>query len=103
MTHKSDTQKAFSHAINSLTLMAVIVLLSVVMHFTQLEIISLLIGILVFIIGALSIIGLIHSLKGIKSENNLKKVVGLIINVTFVFLFIYVFIANALDIVKVMN
>ena len=70
---------------------------------TKLELFSLLMGLAVLAIGYTSSIGLVYSLKAIRGQNRLKKIVGLVINICFFSLFLYAIVSNIMDIYKFMS
>lgn len=61
---------------------------------------SVVIGFLTISIGVISIMGIINSIKGIKDPNTSKKIIGLLLNLSFVSFFLFVIFANLLDFVE---
>jgi len=55
------------------------------------------------IIVALSIIGTIKSIKGLKEPNTPKKIIGMILNFGIITLFVAVIIASVMDIYRAFN
>ena len=53
--------------------------------------------ILSLLFGVISILGLINSIKGIKEPNTFKKITGMILNVGFVFVFLYALTSYVFD------
>ncbi|MEO1031647.1 MAG: hypothetical protein AAFX55_09605 [Bacteroidota bacterium] len=94
------SHKGFRYAMISLVLSTVVLAGSTLSIAYDLYILSLAIGLITFLIGMISIIGFVFSLKGIKEKNTVKKWIGLVINTAFLLGFVFVIIANIIDIYK---
>ncbi|AXP79632.1 hypothetical protein CJ739_535 [Mariniflexile rhizosphaerae] len=93
-----NSHSGFKYGITELGLIIILVVLTQFLDSQNSDIYSILIGLLTFVIGIVSIIGLAKSLRGLKEPNTLKKIIGIIINFGIVTLFIFVIISNILDI-----
>ncbi|WP_338731361.1 hypothetical protein [Mangrovimonas cancribranchiae] len=100
METNTYSHKGFKFGILGIGLILIIVILSLLLNVLKYNFISILIGLTVFAIGIVSIIGFIKSLKGIKEPNTFKKIIGIIINFGLVTLFLLILIANGYDIYK---
>ncbi|OSY88416.1 hypothetical protein WH52_06560 [Tenacibaculum holothuriorum] len=67
------------------------------------DIFLVIVGLLVFVIGFLSMYGTIQSFKGLKEPNTVYKVVGMIINGSVFLLFSYIILANVGDVIKLFS
>ncbi|WP_028284039.1 hypothetical protein [Olleya marilimosa] len=98
-----NSHKGFKFGIIGIGLILILIILTQLLHTQISDIASILIGLLTFAVGIVSIIGFIKSLKGIKEPNTAKKIIGIIINFAIVILFISVIIANIYDINKALS
>lgn len=90
-----DSNKGFKYGMIVLGLIIVLVILTQLLNYAYYTFISLCIGILTFGIGILALVGF---LKGFKDQNKVKKIIGLIVNLTVLGLFILIIVANASDV-----
>ena len=95
---KVNSNRGFTFGMLSIGFIVLIVLIVQFFDVNNSYYISLLIGLIVFLVGVLSIIGLIYSVKSIKEPNTAKKIIGLTINLTIVILFISIIITNLYDV-----
>lgn len=98
----NNSQKSFRYAMINLSLVAAIVVTSFVMVFLRFysEGLSVVIGLLVFAIGILSVIGSICAFGGWNEPRSVKKTIGMVLNLAFLGLFLSVIIANIIDLYK---
>ena len=95
-----NSHKGFKYGILGIGLILVLIILTQLLNTLISDFASILIGLLTFAVGIISIIGFIKSIKGIKEPNTAKKIIGIIINFGIVILFLSVIIANIYDIYK---
>ena len=95
-----NSNKSFEYAILGVGLILVIIILTILLNTSKYDFISLLIGLLTFVIGIIGVIGSIVSIKGLKEPNTVKKIIGIILNFGIVILFLSVIIANIYDMYK---
>lgn len=88
------SQLGFKYAMLSLASFV----LAIVLFYFNSELFSWAAGILIFLMGVIAIMGLIYSLRGLKEEGNLKKWLGLIVNVGLVILILVIIAMNVYDI-----
>ena len=100
METNTYSHKGFKFGILGIGLLFIVVILSLLLNVLKYDSISILIGLTVFTMGIVSIIGIIKSLKGIKEPNTFKKIIGIIINFALVTLFLLSLFVNAYDIYK---
>ena len=100
MEINKHSHKGFKFGILGIGLILIIVILSLLLHLLKYDFISLIIGLTVFSIGIVSIIGLIKSLKGINEPNTFKKIIGIVINFCLVAFFLLVFISGGYDLFR---
>lgn len=102
MTHK-NTHKAFKLSIVCIVLTFLIAILSSLHESPHFYTISTIIGVLTLIIGIFSIIGFFSSMKSLKEKKSFKKIIALIVHISFVLLFIYMLVANSKDLISFLN
>ena len=98
--NNKNSHKGFKYGILGIGLILILIILTQLLNTLKSDFVSILIGLLVFAVGIISIIGLIVSLKGIKEPNTAKKIIGIIVNFGIVILFMSVIITNIYDIYK---
>lgn len=95
-----NSHKGFKYGILGIGLILTIIALTQLLNTLKSDFASILIGLLVFAVGIVSIIGFIKSIKGFKEPNTAKKIIGIILNFGIAILFMSVIIANIYDIYK---
>jgi len=98
-----NSHSGFKYGVIGFSIFLIIIVLSVIINTLDHYFLSLLIGLLVFIIGFIGVIGLTKSLKGLKEPNTSKKIIGLVLNSVIVGVFISAIVANILDIYKALS
>ncbi len=93
-----NSHKGFKHGVLGIGLILLLIVLTQITHLFKSDFGSLLIGLLTFAVGIISIIGFIKSLKGIKEPNTAKKIIGIVINFGIIMLFLSAIVANIYDI-----
>lgn len=83
-----NSHKGFKYGISAIGLILIATTLSLLIDTLKSDLASILNGLLTLVIGFISILGIIISLKGIKEPNTVKKVVGITINLIIVILFL---------------
>lgn len=99
-TKNINSHKGFTFGLISLIGFVGLVLITKYLNNSTNSLASVVIGFLTISIGIISIMGIIYSIKGIKDPNTSKKILGLLLNLGFVTFFLYVIIANVLDVLK---
>lgn len=98
-----NSHSGFKYGIIGLSIFIILIILTIIINTLKSYYLSILIGLLAFIVGCIGIIGLTKSLKGLKEPNTTKKIIGFILNIGIVSVFISAIIANFLDIHKALN
>lgn len=93
-----NSHKGFKYGIFGISLILILIILTQLLNTLKSDFASMLIGLLTFVVGMISIIGFTKSLQGIKEPNTIKKIIGIIINFGIVILFFSVIITNIYDI-----
>ena len=96
-----NSNRGFTIAIISSLLFVIIMILQMAMFHSGSNTFSILFDSFLIGIAIIFIIGLINSLKGLREPNNAKKIIGLIINMSFIVLYIFIFLANINNIKRV--
>jgi len=99
----TKSNRGFKYAMIALLLFVVIIISNMAMFHSGSDIFPMIVGFVFLMIVIIAIVGLVYSLKGIREPNNLKKFVGLLINCGFIALFIFVIIANIMDIKRALE
>lgn len=100
-----NSHQSFRYAVISLILLFIIIVSAVVITLFHIktELYTLILGLIVFAIGFLSIFGFMKSIKALKEPKSTKKTIAILVNSSFLILFLCVIVANILDIYKATN
>jgi len=98
-----NSLKGFKYGIISCGLMVIFIILTKTFSNHHGDFTTALIGGLSVGIGGVGVVGLVHSLKGIKEPTTVKKYIGIIINLSIVVLFLCMIFANAYDTYKLFS
>ncbi|TDT46457.1 hypothetical protein CLV90_0507 [Maribacter spongiicola] len=101
-TNNLNSIKAFKYGMLEIGLLLIVIALIFILNPSKFYAVSIVIGFLLFIIGFISIVGCIISLKGIKEPNTAKKIIGIIINFGALALFLSLIFANIYDLYRVL-
>lgn len=67
------------------------------------DVFMIIVGLLVFLTGFLSIYGTIQAFKSINEPNTREKIIGMVVNGSMFLLFSYIIIANITDVFKLFS
>lgn len=95
-----NSHKGFRYGLICVFLFVTLVIFTKYFYRLMSDFDTIIIGLLTLSSGLISILGLTKSIKGIKEPNTLKKIIGIVLNVGFVSLFLYIIISNVFDISK---
>jgi hypothetical protein len=96
-----NSNRGFIITIIASLLFVIIVILQMAMFHSESYTFSIVFDSFLIGIAIIFMIGLINSLKGLREPNTAKKIIGLIINMSFIVLYVFIFLANINNIKRV--
>lgn len=100
---KSNIEKSFKTALVILVLVIITLATLILDKKHDSGISGFLIGLALLSTGVLGVIGSIQGLKGLKESKSFKKVIALAINFGIVILFVFLILANVIDLYKALG
>lgn len=99
MNTPSHSEKGFKFAIITVVFFLLFLLLKVLAakEYVSVETYTYIGGFLMIVVAVSSIIGFIHSMRGIKERRSKKKIIGILVNSVLMLLFLATTIANIID------